>query len=152
MNIHRYMQPVDKTIGDLLVRADDGAWVQTDKDGKAHMKPLWANPGSGGWAVLYRWQKGYQAPAHKHLGAIHAYIISGCLKLRDTQLKAGDYMYEANGIIHDETVALEDTVHLNIADGPILFFDDSAITHYVGWEQIQKLLNADSQSREKNED
>lgn len=146
MNIHKFMQPVDKTIGDLLVRGDDDTWVQTDKAGHAHMKPLWASPESGGWAVLYHWKRGYKAPPHKHLGAIHAYIVSGRLKLRDTELKAGDYMYEANGIIHDETVAQEDTVHLNIADGPILFFDDQAITHYVGWEQIQKMLSADSRS------
>lgn len=142
MDIKKFIQPRSEHIADVLVRHDDNhGWVQTDKEGKAHLKVLWTNP-SGGWAVLYRWAKGYVAPEHKHLGAIHCYIISGRLRVRDHVLETGDYLFEANGMIHEETVAEEETLHINIADGPILFFDDNSLTHYVGWEQMEQVKNA----------
>ncbi len=139
MDIAKYMQMPDIGLGDVLVKASESDWIQTDKEGKAFIKVLWISPESGGWAVLYKWLKGYLAPAHKHLGAIHEFMFSGRLQIRDQILEAGDYMYEANGMVHDKTVALEDTIHLNIADGPILFFRDGAFTHYVGWEQMHRL-------------
>ena len=136
MDIHRYMQPAEG-LSDTHIRNSDDGWVQTDQEGRAFIKVLWTNPQSGEWAVYYKWKKGFQAPAHKHLGAIHVYIISGRLRVRDMILEAGDYVYEANGMIHGETLALEDTVHLNIADGPLLMFDENNFTHYVGAEQMQ---------------
>lgn len=139
MDIQKYMQPPAAGPGDVLVRSADTEWIQTDREGKAFIKVLWTSPESGGWAVLYKWLKGYEAPAHKHLGAIHDMVISGKLQIRDQIVEAGDYLYEANGMLHEETIALEDTVHINIADGPILFFRDGGFTHYVGWEQMYKL-------------
>ena len=138
MDIHKFMKPVSSEVVDTHVRGDDLGWVQTDRDGNAFMKVLWTSAQSGGWAVLLRWKKGFKVPAHKHLGAIHAYIIRGRLKLRDTVLEAGDYLYEANGMIHQETEALEETLHLNIADGPLLFFDGNNFTSYLGWEQVEQ--------------
>mgnify|MGYP001812551567 CR=1 FL=1 len=129
-------------IADIHIKAEDGAWLPIDPDGKAFMKPLWTSADSGGWAVLYRWKSGYEAPPHKHLGAIHVYVVSGKLQVRGAQLCAGDYVYEPNGVIHERTLALEDSVHLNIGDGPILFFDDNGITHYFSWEQIEQLQSA----------
>ena len=139
MNIQKYMQPPSGAVVDHLVLASETEWIQTDKEGRAFIKVLWTCPRSGGWAVLYKWLKGYSAPAHKHLGAIHSFVISGRLRIRDLVQGAGDYVYEANGMIHESTLAEEDTVHLNIADGPILFYRDGAFTHYVGWEQMHAL-------------
>ena len=139
MDPREMMTPEHTELRDILVRGSGQDWIPIDPEGRAFAKPLWTSPDSGGWAVLYNWKAGFVAPAHKHLGAIHAYVISGRLKLRDYELAAGDYVYEPNGIIHEETTAVEDTVHLNIADGPVLFFDDSGITQYFGWEQIEQL-------------
>ena len=36
----------------------------------------------------------------------HAYILSGKLQVRDGVLNAGDYVYEPNGVLHDEVVAI----------------------------------------------
>jgi quercetin dioxygenase-like cupin family protein len=138
MNILKYIAMADANLADEHVPNDDTGWMQTDKEGRAFMKVLWTAK-SGGWAVLYRWSKGYVAPAHKHLGSIHAFIVSGRLKLRDLILEAGDYLFEPNGMIHGVTEALEDTVQLNIADGPILFFNETSLTHYAGWEQMQRI-------------
>jgi len=140
MDFQKFIQPVDPEIADTLVRNDDeSGWVQTDREGLAHMKVLWTSPQSGGWAVYLRWKKGYVVPPHKHLGAIHAYVISGRMRVRDTILETGDYLYEANGMIHDETEALEDTMHINIADGPLMFFNDEGMTQYLGWEQLERM-------------
>ena len=142
MDVRNYIKaPIP--IEDIFVPGDDDAgWLATDPNGNAFVKPLWTSPDSGGWAVLLKWKAGYKAPAHKHLGAIHAFVVSGKLQLRDKELNAGDYIYEANGVIHEETLALEDTVHLNIADGPVLFFDDNGFNAYFGWEQIEALRQA----------
>lgn len=137
MDVMKFIAPASPDVADTHVPAGDEGLMQTDADGLAFMKVLWTSP-AGGWAVLYKWKKGYVAPAHKHLGAIHAYIVSGRLKLRDMVLEAGDYVHEANGMVHGVTEALEDTVHINIADGPILFFNEEGFTSYVGWEQITR--------------
>ncbi len=139
MNIQKLVGSTDPTIADTHVPASDAGWLQTDKDGLAFMKVLWTDAATGEWAVLYRWKKGFVAPRHKHLGAIHAYIVSGRLRLRDAELGPGDYIHEANGMVHDETEALEDTLQLNIANGPLLFFNDTEITGLAGWEQMRRL-------------
>lgn len=138
MDVQRLIAPRSAEVADYLVRAGDLGWIQTDKVGSAFMKVLWTSAQSGGWAVLYRWKKGFTAPPHKHLGAIHCMIISGRLKVGGNVLESGDYIYEANGMVHGTTEALEDTVHLNIADGPILFFSETGITGYAGWEQMRE--------------
>ena len=142
MRLPPNITPPSAAIADVLVRGGDDGWVTMDAGGMAAVKPLWANGESGEWAVLFRWKKGYAAPRHKHLGAIHVYVVSGSVRVRDTVLHAGDYMYEPNGQIHDETLALEDCVHLNIANGPIVLFDDNGIRAYISWEQIAAMRAA----------
>ena len=136
MDIMQFMQPSPQMAKELHIKAAETEWLPASADGKAFIKILWTSPESGGWAVMHKWLKGYCAPTHKHLGAIHALVLSGKLAVRDQIMDAGDYLYEPNGVIHDRTEALEDTIHLNIADGPIVFFNDEGITHYASWEQM----------------
>ena len=138
INIMDFIKPVME-VDEVHIKGGDEGWIPIDANGLAFMKPLWTSADSGGWAVLYRWKAGYNAPKHKHLGSIHAYIVSGKLQLRNSVLEAGDYTYEPNGVIHEETLALEDTVHLNIGDGPVVFFNEQGITHYFSWEQVERL-------------
>ena len=56
----------------------------------------------------------------------------------DGVLNAGDYVYEANGMLHGATTALEDTEYLFICNGPIIFFDDDNFTD----EQKIKILKS----------
>jgi quercetin dioxygenase-like cupin family protein len=106
------------------------------------MKILWTGSESGTWAVLFRWLKGYVAPPHKHLTASHTFIISGKLQVRDGILKTGDYVYEANGMVHGATTALEDTDYIFICNGPVLFFDENNFTSYLGWEELRRIQQA----------
>ena len=66
------------------------------------------------------------------------YVVSGKLQVRDAVFEAGDYVYERNGMIHEATTALEDTVYLFLCDGPVLFFDENAFTGYLGWEELER--------------
>ena len=104
----------------------------------ASMKILWLSRETGGFAVLVNWKAGHIAPAHKHLAGAHAYILSGALKVRDGLLKTGDYTYEPAGMVHDATEAMEDTLYLFIADGPILYFNETSFTGYLNAEVLAK--------------
>ncbi len=138
MALPQDISPVNSELMDSLARSRDMDWIETTP-GSAYMKILWFSPESGRWAVLLRWLKGHVARPHKHLSAAYAFILSGKLQVRDGTLEAGDYLYEANGMVHGETTALEDTEYLFICDGPVLYFDDDGFTGYLGWEQLQRL-------------
>lgn len=140
MTLPPNVAPAAANLADYLVRGGESGWISTDPEGLSEIKPLWANGESGEWALLLRWKKGYVAPPHKHLGGVHVYVIAGSLRVRDCVMHAGDYMYEPNGMVHDVTEALTDCLHINIANGPVLFFDGGGITRYVSWEQMAGLL------------
>ena len=129
---------------DTLVEASKMDWMQTDE--KAFMKILYTGSESGSWAVLLKWLKGYVAGPHKHLSGSHTFILSGKLQVRDGILNAGDYVYEPNGMLHGATTALEDTEYLFICNGPVLFFDDDKFTNYLGWEELQRMQQAQAQA------
>jgi len=132
--------PVNPELMDTLVASKAGAWVPTGDN--SFIKVLWTGSESGRWAALFRWGKGYVADRHKHLSAAHTYVLKGRLEVRDGVLEAGDYLYEANGMLHDKTTALEDTEYLFICDGPVVFYDDDGLTHYIGWEEMERMRQA----------
>ena len=141
MALPQDISPVNSELMDTLVRTSAVDWIET-KPGMAYMKVLWLGAETGRWAVLYRWRKGYVAPPHKHLSGAHVFMLSGKLQVRDGTLEAGDYLYEANGMVHGATTALEDTEYLFFCDGPVLFFDEDGFTAYRGWEELQRQQDA----------
>ena len=68
--------------------------------------------------------------------------MKGKLQVRDGILNAGDYDYEPNGVLHDETVALEDTEYLFVCEGPVLFYDKDGLTNYLSWEELARMKEA----------
>ena len=134
------ISPINDQLADIIVHAND-PWIESEP-GKAWIKVLWTGPESGRWAALFRWKKGYVAPAHKHLAAAHTYILKGKLQVRGGTLEAGDYDYEPNGVLHDATTALEDSEYLFISDGHIVFYNDDGLTSYLGWEELQRMKDA----------
>jgi anti-sigma factor ChrR (cupin superfamily) len=134
------LTPINAQLTDAIVRAEE-PWIETHPR-MAWMKLLWIGPETGRWVALFRWNKGYVAAPHKHLSDAHAYVLSGKLELRDVVLEAGDYNYEPNGVLHGATTALEDSVYLFVCNGPLVFFNNEGLTHYVGWEEIQRMDDA----------
>jgi anti-sigma factor ChrR (cupin superfamily) len=137
MTLAQDIKPVNSELMDTLVEASKMEWLQTSE--KSFMKILYTGSESGSWAVLLRWLKGYTAAPHKHLSGSHTFILNGKLQVRDGVLNAGDYVYEPNGMLHDETTALEDTEYLFISNGPVLFFDDDNFTSYLSWEELRRM-------------
>jgi anti-sigma factor ChrR (cupin superfamily) len=133
------INPVNDQLADIIVRAD-APWIET-APGKAWMKVLWTGPETGRWVALFRWNKGYTAP-HKHLSDAHTYVLKGQLKVRDGVLNAGDYDYEPNGVLHGETVALEDSEYLFVCEGPVVFYDANGISSYLSWEELHRMREA----------
>ena len=141
MALPQEIRPVGQDIQDALFRASDAQWFE-NSPGMAWTRVLWTGPESGQWAAVFRWKKGFVAPAHKHLAASHTYILFGKLRVRDGILVAGDYVYEPNGVLHGSTEALEDTEYLFICNGPLIFFDQDRFTGYQGWEELEKWRSA----------
>jgi len=132
-------------MGDVLVQSDKLEWIPNRFDPERQfMKVLWIGPETGRTAVLIRTLTGSATPPHKHLGDTHVFMLKGRLQVRDAVLVAGDYLYEANGMIHGETKALEDTEYLMILGGPILFFDEDNFLGYQGWEEFHRDRQAHS--------
>jgi len=140
MGLLQDVSPLNDQLADIIVRASD-PWIETEKD-RAWIKVLWTGEESGRWAALFRWNKGYVAPPHKHLSAAHTFILKGKLQVRDGVLNAGDYDYEPNGVLHGATTALEDSEYLFICDGPVLFYNDDGLQSYLGWEQLARMRDA----------
>ena len=140
MGLLQDVSPINDQLADIIVRATD-PWIEQEKD-MAWIKVLWTGEESGGWAALFRWNKGYVAPPHKHLSAAHTFILKGQLQVRDGLLNVGDYDYEPNGVLHGATTALEDTEYLFICDGPVLFYNDDGLQSYLGWEELHRLREA----------
>jgi quercetin dioxygenase-like cupin family protein len=134
------LTPIDDRLTDAIVRTKE-PWIETHP-GMAWMKLLWIGPETGRWVALFRWNKGYVAAPHKHLSDAHAYVLKGKLEVRDAVLEAGDYDYEPNGVLHGATTALEDSEYLFVCNGPLVFFNDRGLTHYVGWEEMQRMKDA----------
>jgi hypothetical protein len=149
MPLPQDISPFNNEVMDTLVNSSQLDWIPMESDPqRAFMKILWTGSETGTWAVLFRWLKGYVAPPHKHLTASHTFILSGKLQVRDGILKTGDYVYEANGMVHGATTALEDTDYLFICNGPVLFFDDNSFTAYLGWEELRRIQAAHNAAKQ----
>ena len=148
MALPQDISPINSELMDSLAKTAEMDWIPMEADPeKGFMKVLWTGSESGGWACLFRWLKGYVAPPHKHLSAAHVYVLSGKLQVRDGILEAGDYVYEPNGMVHGTTTALEDTDYIFICEGPVLFYDDDGFVGYLGWEEIQRIKEAEAEEK-----
>ena len=150
MPLPQDISPINSTIIDSLAKSGEMDWIPSaDDPERAAMKILWTGSETGTWAVLLKWKKGYSAPPHKHLSAAHTFILSGKLQVRTGILDAGDYLYEANGMVHGATTALEDTEYLFICNGAVLFFNDNGFTSYLSWEELRRIQAAHDQAKAK---
>jgi len=142
MALPQDISPVNSELMDGLAAASQMEWMDYGQPG-GKIKILWLGAESGRWAVLFKWDKGFVAPQHKHLSAAFAFILKGKLQVRDGILDEGDFVYEPNGMVHGATTALEETEYLFMCDGPVLFFEeDEGFTSYLGWEELERIRQA----------
>ncbi len=122
----------------VLVQADKLKWIP---DGSGNeLKVLRVSSETGAWSALVRAPAGQVNPPHTHLGPADFYVISGVVDYRAGVARAGDWMYEPAGAVHQATSHPEDTVYLANVYGPIAFHDeDGKIVHVLDWRAVEKL-------------
>ena len=96
----------------------DIPWVPMGPDDSGvEMKLLRVGKEDGVCTFLNRFQPGFQAPKHLHLGEVHAYTIEGRWHYLeyDWVSEAGDYVYEPPDTVHTLKVPDDN-------DGPTIVF------------------------------
>ena len=91
----------------LINRSQGRQWAPTDYPGVE--RALFRNNETGGRSSFVRLAKGSRVPVHAHLGTEEVVVISGTVRLGETEMYAGDYLYTVPGEEHD-VVAVTDTV------------------------------------------
>ncbi|MFT4581519.1 MAG: anti-sigma factor ChrR (cupin superfamily) [Gammaproteobacteria bacterium] len=105
--------------------------------GGIDFKTLRTSPETGTWSVLFRCRAGSSFRPHRHLGGGEYLVIKGCMHIRGgaqeggVTARDGDYGYEPNGVLHDQTDFVEETVLFFTNDGPLQFLTDDLKPDFV---------------------
>ncbi len=110
-------------IGDLseiLIRTQDQPWREKSLKG-VHEKMLWRDEATGASIALIRFEKGVGIPApHSHASNQFMFCLQGHYEYTSTgvTLTTGSFYCNPKGNVHGPTKAHEETVVLEIYDGP----------------------------------
>lgn len=126
------------------VSTDELPWIPLGEglEGNA-VKVLRISEETGMYSMLIRAKAGTVNQAHVHSGPADFYILEGRLEYRLGEAKAGDWMYEPAGAVHDATTATEDTLYLANVYGPIIFHkEDGSVDFVQDWRTIKALVES----------
>ena len=107
-------------LAELIVQSADMKWHEKSLAG-VFEKMLWRDEASGASIALIRFAKGSGIPEpHRHASNQFMYCLSGRYEYTATGvvLTAGSFYCNPKGLVHGPAVALEETVVLEIYDGP----------------------------------
>lgn len=105
---------------ELLIQSRDLPWRAKSLEG-VHEKMLWRDAASGASIALIRFDKGSGIPApHAHASNQFMYCLEGKYEYTATRtvLTPGCFYCNPKGNVHGPTLAHEDSVVLEIYDGP----------------------------------
>lgn len=105
---------------EVLVQTQDVEWVDKTLAGLSH-KMLWRDEDSGASIALVRFAKGSGIPsAHAHASNQFMYCLSGRYMYTTSGLvlTPGSFYWNPKGSVHGPTVAEEESVLLEVYDGP----------------------------------
>ena len=105
---------------EVLVHSGDEEWVDKTLTGLSH-KMLWRDDATGASIALVRFEKGSGIPSrHSHASNQFMFCVSGRYTYVPTglTLKPGSFYWNPKGSLHGPTHAEEDTVLLEVYDGP----------------------------------
>ena len=105
---------------ELLIQSEDMEWREKSLEGVSE-KMLWRDEETGASIALIRFDKGAGLPQpHKHASNQFMYCLSGHYEYTSTgvTLKPGTFYCNPEGNVHGPTTAHEETVVLEIYDGP----------------------------------
>jgi 2,4'-dihydroxyacetophenone dioxygenase len=107
-------------IGEILVQADAMPWREKSLKGISE-KMLWRNEATGASIALIRFAKGAGIPQpHYHASNQFMYCLQGRYEYTATGvvLTAGSFYCNPKGNVHGPTIAHEETIVVEIYDGP----------------------------------
>jgi quercetin dioxygenase-like cupin family protein len=105
---------------EILLTTRDLEWADKTLAGLSH-KPLWRNEETGASISLVRFARGSGIPSrHSHASNQFMFCLSGRYTYSATglTLTEGDFYWNPKGCLHGPTVAEEDSVLLEVYDGP----------------------------------
>lgn len=108
------------SLEEILIASDIMQWRPKSLKG-VHEKMLWRDDSTGASVALIRFDKGASIPIpHSHASNQMMFCLSGHYEytLTGVKLKPGAFYCNPKGNIHGPTLAHEDTVVLEIYDGP----------------------------------
>lgn len=111
-NLHRFRE--------ILVDTDNLDWLDKSLPGLSH-RPLWRNEETGASISLVRFAKGSGIPSeHSHASNQFMFCLRGRYTYSATglTLTEGDFYWNPKGCVHGPTLAEEDSVLLEVYDGP----------------------------------
>jgi anti-sigma factor ChrR (cupin superfamily) len=128
----------DNLFNALLVRTNDMEWIEGGSGNQ--MKILRVSEETGAWSALIRAPAGTVNPPHTHLGPADFYVISGGFDYRGGSARAGDWVYEPAGAVHDATTHPMDTVYLANVYGPVAFHaEDGRVSGILDWRAVKEM-------------
>ena len=134
----------NESFSDIYIHSDAHPWLSFSPG--IDFKVLRATPETGHWTTLFRCGPGSACARHEHLGAGEYLMISGKMNIRGgaevggITAYPGDYGFEPNGVIHDQTEFPVETVLYFTNFGPIRFMDDDNNTLFVlDWKGLRAM-------------
>lgn len=107
-------------MGEVLLETDNIPWREKSLKG-LYEKMLWRDDGTGATIALIRFDKGSGIPEpHAHASNQFMFVLEGKYEYTATGvvLTPGSFYWNRRGNVHGPTIAHEDTVFLEIYDGP----------------------------------
>ena len=139
----QFFNPFDAAI----VHTGDQDWIPSGVGGN-RIKVLRVSSETGAWSMLIKAPAGQVNPPHTHLGPADFYVLSGGFDYRGGSVRAGDWVYEPAGAVHEQTSHPTETVYLANFYGPVAFHgEDGGFTHVLDWRAIKGLETAAKKSK-----
>jgi anti-sigma factor ChrR (cupin superfamily) len=135
--VSMYFDPLDAA----LVRSNDAEWIASG-DGN-EFKVLRISKETGAWSALIKAPAGQVNAAHTHLGPADFLVLSGQIDYRGGSAKAGDYIYEPAGAVHDATTHPVETVYFANVYGPVAIHGkDGSIAGVLDWRAVKAMVDS----------
>ncbi len=137
------------SLGAALIRTSEQPWI--DMGGGNQAIVLRVSKETGFYSLLIKAPAGQVNKPHTHIGAADFYVISGGFDYRGGSARAGDWVYEPAGAVHEATTHPMDTIYLANSYGPIAFHGkDGGYSHIADWRAITAMADRAGQPRPAN--
>ncbi|MGH8782845.1 cupin domain-containing protein [Paraburkholderia sp.] len=113
-------QPGAPDLAEILIQSDDLEWRPKSLKG-VHEKMLWRDDATGASIALIRFDKGVGIPQpHSHASNQFMFCLYGKYEYTSTgvTLVQGSFYCNPKGLVHGPTLAHEETVVVEVYDGP----------------------------------